>query len=145
MKSIKEFFENPIIRLQIQDCLSVRNGVKTVYEVAEEIATNLCDSYGHIEFKPLIWEQSQEELIKQGLLKKVTVSDSPVGLIKGQIFEGKYVVTDIYKEQKDNVQKAIDNLQRELEKAARIHLTIKLKGTTYPKELITIESASREI
>lgn len=53
--------------------------------------------------------------------------------------------TDSYKEQKDNVQKAIDNLQRELEKATRMHMVITLKGCNYPKELITIESATREI
>lgn len=189
MKNLKEFFENPVIRLQIQDCLSVRNGEKTVYEIAEEIANDLCESYGHFEFMPKLLQQpilsaEQRELFLAVEMEQLFKSKRFADTLRQSIKSNRHVqidylpeyvskalinqfcekesiifgdklnantikasnsVTDIYKEQKDKVQKAIDNLQRELEKAAKMRMTITLKGCTYPQELITIESATREI
>jgi len=66
-------------------------------------------------------------------------------LVNSDVKFGETKVTDIYKEQKDKVQTAIDNLQRELEKATMMGMKVTLKGCDYPKNLITIESATREI
>ena len=132
--------------------------------IINELIKEYCFNDTKQEVKP-IWEKIDESLIKQPIFnsptqEKVDIISLPNAkklaedankrllddmLKTGVVVKSGILFTDSYKEQKDNIQKAIDNLQRELEKAARMHMVITLKGCTYPKELITIESATREI